>query len=64
MWALWSVGIFCTDENVFAAGHMNMNKQCERGEQLAVQVVVSPAYLSSFVRAFVRSFITLPSAIL
>jgi hypothetical protein len=46
MWALWSVGIFCTDENVFAAGHMNLNKQCARGEQFAVQIVVSPAYLS------------------
>ena len=41
MWGLWAVGVFCTDENVAAAGHLNANNACKRGEQFGVQVVGS-----------------------
>ena len=45
MWALWAIGVFCTDNNVLAAGHFNSNRACKRGEQLAVQVVGSLAIM-------------------
>jgi Amt family ammonium transporter len=41
VWGLWAVGVFCTDDNVAAAGHLNANGACKRGEQFGVQVVGS-----------------------
>ena len=46
MWGLWAVGVFCTDDNVVAAGHINANSACGRGEQLGVQFVGSLAIMS------------------
>jgi len=39
MWAMFAVGIFCTDANVQYAGYPNVNDACARGEQFGVQVV-------------------------